>query len=198
MNHRRSQKAWYRIGGKLRYYKSRFEAKWACVLELCLLIPDLAKTIFGVRIKSWDYEQKTFDFTEHKKHGVTVYRLDFGIVTENDELIYHEIKGLMEQKDVTRLRCLKRYYPDVKAALIIDRIPTGRKKTGRTKIKRISDIQQLGYEVINASVYFKNKTLKPMIDNMLFRGLMYVAGKRIAQERRVRPPDKSKRKTRSG
>src|SRR3990167_6016438 len=62
----------------------------------------------------WDYECKTFWF-EKIKRGVRSYTPDFYLKSENE---YHEVKGWMDTRSITKLKRMKKYYPEVKMVVI--------------------------------------------------------------------------------
>lgn len=91
-------------------FKSKVEYRWAKYLETLLAIG---------AILSWKYEPKTFTFGERWRVRKQ-YTPDFEIF-EPDIIgpVYHEVKTSMRQTDVTRFRCLRADYPEVKIVLVI-------------------------------------------------------------------------------
>lgn len=90
------------------YVRSRWEANYARYLKWLASRGEIA---------SWEYEPETFIF-EAIKRGTRSYTPDFK-VTENDgRVIYHEVKGWMDPKSVTKLKRMAQYYPDVKILVI--------------------------------------------------------------------------------
>jgi len=61
----------------------------------------------------WEYESKTFWFPV--KRGTRSYTPDFYLP---DEDVYHEIKGWLDPKSMTKLKRMAKYYPDVKIVVI--------------------------------------------------------------------------------
>lgn len=101
--------AWRDIGGKKKYYRSRWEANYARYLQFLKQ---------HGQIKEWLHEPDTFWF-EKVKRGCRSYLPDFK-VTENDgRVIYHEVKGWMDARSKTKLKRMKKYHPDV-ALIVID------------------------------------------------------------------------------
>lgn len=84
---------------KDRYFRSAAEANYARWLNM----QDI----------EWTYETKTFTFPV--KRGTVSYTPDFYLV-ETDE--WHEVKGWMDPKSITRLKRMKKYYPEVKVVVI--------------------------------------------------------------------------------
>jgi hypothetical protein len=59
--------------------------------------------------RKWEFEKKTFWF-EKIRRGVRSYLPDFYLPDEN---IYIEVKGWMDARSKTKLKRMKKYYPDV-------------------------------------------------------------------------------------
>lgn len=68
-------------------------------------------------IIEWFYEDREFEF-KNIKRGTRFYKPDFR-VAEKDKEYFLEVKGLMQQKDVTTLSRMARQYPEV-TILIVD------------------------------------------------------------------------------
>jgi len=102
------QASWKTIGGVRKYYRSRWEANYACYLEF--LKENRA-------IKHWQHECTTFWF-EGIKRGVVSYLPDFLVVNNDDSEEYHEVKGWMDPKSATKLKRMKKYHPNVKVKVI--------------------------------------------------------------------------------
>lgn len=95
--------AWREIGGIKKFYRSRWEANYARYLEFqkqCNLI-----------IK-WEHECETFWFKGIKR-GCVSYLPDFKITNTNGSIEYHEVKGWMDSKSITKIKRMKKYYPNV-------------------------------------------------------------------------------------
>lgn len=89
------------------FLRSKMEANFARVLEFW--------KSQGV-ISGWTYESEEFEFPV--KRGQRFYKPDF-IVTENHGgKTYYEIKGGMDSKSNTKLKRMKKYYPDIKLRVI--------------------------------------------------------------------------------
>lgn len=89
------------------YFRSSWEANYARYLN------------FQVKhgaIKEWHYEPKTFEFPV--KRGSKFYTPDFLIINNNGSKEYHEIKGYMDAQSKTKLKRMKKYYPEVKLYVI--------------------------------------------------------------------------------
>lgn len=98
---------YYKIGSKKMYFRSKWEANYALYLAY------LKKT---GKIKKWEFEPDTFWFNSIKR-GVRSYLPDFKISDDNG-FEYHEVKGWMDKRSVTKLKRMKKYYPYIKIVLI--------------------------------------------------------------------------------
>jgi hypothetical protein len=94
------------LGGQ--YFRSSWEANWARYLN-CLQAQG--------QIKAWTYEPEVFEFPEIKR-GCRFYTPDFRIVNSDDSVVFHEVKGWLDPKSVTKLRRMAKYHPAVKVLLI--------------------------------------------------------------------------------
>lgn len=92
------------IGDRRCYFRSRWEAVYADYLEI------LRK---GGAIKSWEYEPKTFWF-EGIKRGTCSYKPDFRVVNSAGTHEWHEVKGWMDPRSLTKLKRMAKYYPGEK------------------------------------------------------------------------------------
>lgn len=100
------------VGGKRidldnRYFRSRWEANYARYLNFLLDRGDILK---------WEYEVDTFEFTAIKR-GVRFYTPDFKVHFK-DKMEYHEVKGWMDSKSITRHKRMDKYYPEIKIIMI--------------------------------------------------------------------------------
>ena len=100
--------AWREIGGKRKYFRSRWEANYARYLQW---LKDRGQ------IREWEHESKTFWF-EGVKRGCVSYLPDFLVVENNGDESYHEVKGWMDDKSKTKIRRMKKYHPAVKLIVI--------------------------------------------------------------------------------
>ena len=92
------------------YVRSRWEANVARYLKF---LHDKGE------IYKWEYEPDTFWF-ENIKRGTRSYTPDFKIWENKDsEPYYWEVKGYMDKKSNTRMKRMKKYYPEVKIDLIM-------------------------------------------------------------------------------
>ena len=68
-------------------------------------------------ILEWEHEPDTFWFDKIKR-GVRSYLPDFKVIYPGDRIEYHEVKGYMDSRSVTKLRRMAKYYPNVKVIVI--------------------------------------------------------------------------------
>jgi len=102
------KQGWREIGGKRKYYRSKWEANYARFLQMY--------KEQGL-IKDWFHESITFWF-EGIKRGTNSYKPDFKVIMNNDSVQYHEVKGYMDPKSATKLKRMKKYHPTVMMRLI--------------------------------------------------------------------------------
>lgn len=82
------------------YFRSRYEANYARFLNFTK--------------QKWEYEKQTFWFLKIKR-GVRSYTPDFYLPELNE---FHEVKGWMDKKSVTKLKRMKKYHPTVRVVVI--------------------------------------------------------------------------------
>lgn len=92
------------VGGKRAdlgdmYFRSRWEANYARYLNWLQKLN---------QIERWEYEVDTFEFPVIR--GSKYYTPDFKIF-ENGEHRYAEIKGYMDQRSLTKLKRMAKYFP---------------------------------------------------------------------------------------
>lgn len=68
-------------------------------------------------ITEWLYEPKRFVF-ENIKFGTRTYLPDFLIKNTDGSEYYVEVKGYMDKKSLTKLKRMKKYFPEIKIRLI--------------------------------------------------------------------------------
>jgi hypothetical protein len=90
------------------YVRSSWEANYARYLNWLISVDQITK---------WEYEVDEFEFIEIKR-GTRSYRPDFKVTNLDGSIEYHEVKGWMDQKSITKLKRMAKYYPDVKLILI--------------------------------------------------------------------------------
>jgi hypothetical protein len=102
------QRGFFDINGKQMFFRSKWEANYALYLDF------LKK---NKEIKGWEYEAEVFMF-EQIRLGTRSYKPDFKVTNKNGNVEYHEVKGYMDAQSRTKLRRMKKYYPDKKVVLI--------------------------------------------------------------------------------
>lgn len=98
---------WEVVGGKRFYARSRWEANYGRYLEW--------QKAQGL-IVDWEHEPKTFWF-EGIKRGVMSYLPDFWVRTKSGEE-FHEVKGWMDARSLTKIKRMAKYHPSVKLQVI--------------------------------------------------------------------------------
>lgn len=99
---------WREIGGKRKYFRSRWEANYARYLQF---LKDHSQ------IKEWEHEAKVFWF-EGIKRGCVSFLPDFEITENSGEKVYHEVKGWMDDRSRTKIRRMRIYFPEIKLTII--------------------------------------------------------------------------------
>lgn len=104
----KSKAEWRTIGGKKKYFRSKWEANYARYLEY--LKSQRA-------ILDWEHEPQTFWFEEIKR-GVRSYLPDFKVHCKDGGHYFVEVKGYMDAKSKTKISRFKKYYPNEKLVVI--------------------------------------------------------------------------------
>lgn len=91
-----------------RYVRSSWEASFMAWL---IVMKDRGD------ILSWEYEPKVFWF-EGITRGTRSYTPDFRVVYPDGSGVWYEIKGWLDPKSKTRLKRMKRYYPNEQVEII--------------------------------------------------------------------------------
>jgi len=102
------QRGWFDIENKKMFFRSKWEANYALYLNFL---------ISQEKIIKWEYEKDVFIFDKIKL-GTRSYRPDFKITNNDGSIEYHEVKGYMDKKSITKLKRMEKYYPDIKLMLI--------------------------------------------------------------------------------
>ena len=92
---------WRTIGGKRKYFRSKWEANFARYLQW-----QKSKDL----ISDWLHEPQTFWF-EGIKRGCVSYLPDFKIIHADGKHEWIEVKGYMDPKSATKLKRFKKYFP---------------------------------------------------------------------------------------
>lgn len=90
-----------------RYFRSAWEANWARYLNWLVERKELVR---------WEYEVDTFEFPV--KRGSRFYTPDFKLHYPDGSVLYHEVKGYMDQRSATKLKRMKTHHPKIDIRLI--------------------------------------------------------------------------------
>lgn len=101
---------WREIGDKRKYFRSRWEANYARYLEF------LKKQ---GQILEWEHEPETFWFNGIKR-GCMSYLPDFRVTENSGKIIYHEVKGWMDDRSKTKIKRMAKYHPNI-ILIVIDK-----------------------------------------------------------------------------
>ncbi len=100
--------AWRDIGGRRKFFRSRWEANYARYLNWLEEKGQILK---------WEHEPITFWF-EGVKRGCVSYLPDFRVTETSGEIVYYEVKGWMDDRSKTKLKRMAKYHPTVKLVVI--------------------------------------------------------------------------------
>lgn len=100
--------AWREIGGVRKYYRSKWEANYARYLEWLKEKGEIQK---------WEHEPETFWF-EGIKRGCMSYLPDFRVTEKSGTVVFHEVKGWMDDRSKTKIRRMAKYHPNVKLIVV--------------------------------------------------------------------------------
>lgn len=90
------------------FFRSRWEANFARYLNYLVE----HKTIMR-----WEYEVDEFEFIGYKR-GSRFYKPDFKVYYTDEHFEYYEIKGYLDSKSATKLKRMRKCYPQIKIILI--------------------------------------------------------------------------------
>jgi hypothetical protein len=99
---------WRTIGKQRVYFRSRWEANYAAILEFQIKHGSVAR---------WEHEPETFWF-EGLKRGTVSYLPDFRVTSKDGSVAYHEVKGRFDSRSKTKIRRMAKYHPAVKMVVI--------------------------------------------------------------------------------
>ncbi len=102
------KQSWREIGSQRIYARSRWEANYARYLQFLLDSGEIAK---------WEHEPETFWFAGIKR-GCMSYLPDFRVTNKDGGIEYHEVKGWMDPRSVTKIKRMAKYHPGVKLRII--------------------------------------------------------------------------------
>ena len=96
------------IAGRRIYFRSSWEVNFALTAQYWK-----EKNV----IKESEYEPKPFWF-ENIKRGVRSYKPDFKITLPDERHYWVEVKGYMDSKSATKIKRLRKDYPDEKLVVL--------------------------------------------------------------------------------
>jgi hypothetical protein len=99
---------WREVAGRRIFFRSMWEANWGRYLQWL-------KDRGG--IVEWEHEPETFWF-EKIRRGTRSYLPDFRVTERNGSIVYHEVKGWMDDRSKTKIARMARYHPKVKLIVI--------------------------------------------------------------------------------
>ncbi len=94
---------WREIGGKRKYYRSRWEANYARFLEYLKSEGEIAE---------WAHECEVFWF-EGIRRGQVSYLPDFKVIYPDRSVEFHEVKGWMDAASKTKIKRMAIYHPNI-------------------------------------------------------------------------------------
>lgn len=100
---------WREVGDRRVFFRSRWEANYGRYLEWLKSIDNILE---------WEHEPEVFWF-EAIKRGVRSYLPDFRVTELDGSIVYHEVKGWMDDRSKTCIKRMRIYHPEVKL-LVID------------------------------------------------------------------------------
>lgn len=99
---------WREFGDQRCFFRSAWESNWGRYLEWLRVRGDIQK---------WEHEPETFWF-EKIRRGTRSYLPDFRVTERNGSVVFHEVKGWMDQKSATKIKRMRIYHPTVKLIVI--------------------------------------------------------------------------------
>jgi hypothetical protein len=97
----KANQGWRTIAGRRIYFRSGWEVSYAKHLQWLKE---------QKQILEWEHEPKTFWFEEIKR-GTRSYLPDFKVTRPDGTHYWIEVKGYMDKKSVTKLKRMRKYYP---------------------------------------------------------------------------------------
>lgn len=99
---------WREVGGQRKYFRSKWEANYARYLQFLM---------DSGEIRNWEHEPVTFWFDAIKR-GCRSYLPDFRVTENSGEVVFHEVKGWMDDRSKTKIHRMAKYHPTVKLVVI--------------------------------------------------------------------------------
>lgn len=101
-------RGYFNIGGKMMFFRSKWEANYALYLNFLIKQGEIDR---------WEYEPESFLF-EKIRSGTRTYRPDFKVYKKDGSFVFHEVKGWMDPKSLTKLKRMRIYFPHIKIIVI--------------------------------------------------------------------------------
>lgn len=141
----RSWKAGWRVVGDRRiFFRSRWEANYGRYLDWLKHHGAIAE---------WEHEPETFWFDKIKR-GSRSYLPDFRITELDGSVAYHEVKGWMDARSVTKIKRMRIYHKHIKLVVIP-------KKTYRLIERQVARMIP-GWEVAGSSYGIVPESANPL------------------------------------
>lgn len=99
---------WREVAGRRVFFRSRWEANYARYLQW---LKDRGE------IREWEHEPETFWF-EGIKRGNVSYLPDFRVTEMSSAIVYHEVKGWMDDGSKTKIKRMAKYHPKVRLIVV--------------------------------------------------------------------------------
>ncbi len=99
---------WREVAGRRVFFRSRWEANYGRYLQWL--------KEHGA-ITEWEHEPETFWF-EKIRRGTRSYLPDFRIIELNGSIVFHEVKGWMDQRSRTKINRMRIHHKAVKLIVI--------------------------------------------------------------------------------
>lgn len=101
-------RGYFDIEGKKMFFRSKWEANYALYLNFLVKQKLILK---------WEFEAESFLFDKIKS-GTRTYRPDFKVYNLDGTHEFHEVKGWMDPRSATKLKRMKKYFPEIKVILV--------------------------------------------------------------------------------
>ena len=136
---------WATVGGQHHWWRSKFEWRWAQYLERL----KTAREVDG-----WLYESERFEF-KGIRSGTVFYLPDFWVIYRSGDTLWHETKGHLTQRDITKFRRMAKYHPAERIVLVMQNIPKSRTKKNARKRELLKKAQQYVERIIDGTEQLK-------------------------------------------
>lgn len=104
----RARKGWAELGQRRFFARSSWEFNYGHYLEFLRI---------QKQISDWAHEPETFWF-DGIKRGCLSYLPDFRVTNPDGTIEYHEVKGWMDPKSITKIKRMAKYHPAIKLVVI--------------------------------------------------------------------------------